>query len=777
MIPAPDVPFTSQNGVVLAGAGSGKTTTSIALHNHAHRHGKHVVMITFTNATMDDYIRRAGGVSEDLASTRNVFTFHKLAGLILDEGEAAPDINLSTDTIVPLAIEHIRRSGLCDTLRAADVVLVDEAQDCSSENYDLVKALAAQARATLVMIGDANQCLYRFRAASPSHLLGHGGFRHELRTNYRSSPQIVALSRMFMRHPIDVSARDTIPAGPKPTLVVRRLNAAVSRIIDEISAPRQGSLMLIGRSKHPRYEKDRLVRMGLQTIVNELTRRGVSFRRMFKETCDDEPMAGGQSMDPSRVNVLTIHGSKGLEADAVIVIDAVEEMVGGERSPDQLELMYVAFSRPRERLLIVNLEGSRCDRTLRQCVEAGLCELDGVLSDRDVAIVRSVGQSTSVTGLLSDRTVIGETELLALARMVIRECKVVGHADASALESLAALPEASDLKAFYGQLAENCLQMAYNAARSEGDDVDTNIMRRLSDYIAYRLVVPARFEAVLARMYSVFGARLGDAISLAELESIDARLDPADASFSRMVAFVDHVLSEMRARGMTRAVCTMASNTQVVRIPELNKISARYALASSNRDRLPYLFRATLFFFQLSQHAGYRWNRDYVGHIRAFHPILDRITRMARLLPDDCDFEKRVVFKQLNLVGRMDAVSPGRIVEAKFSSSLSLLHFLQPTFYGILDGGRYPKRCETWNLATGERTIVRYNDGAEDRWRILRELAKLLGRRVKVTDAIATRNGDGTVDLESESLCAKCTCRSASDEAEWFDLVGMTSRA
>jgi hypothetical protein len=669
-----------------------------------------------------------------------------------------------------LAVEHIGQHGLCPSLLRADIVLVDESQDCSLENYELVKSVGASASATVVMIGDANQCLYRFRNASPSYLLSHQGFRHELKINYRSSPQIVAMSREFMRHPIDVSARASQEDGPIPRLVVRKPAAAVNFIIDVVGEQRPGTTMLIGRSKQPRYEKNHMVRMGLQTIVNEMTRRNIPFKRMFKETSDDEPLAGGQSMDDSCVNVMTIHGSKGLEADTVIVIDAVDEMIGDERSPDQLELMYVAFSRPRTTLIVVNLEGALCDNTLLKCARAELCHLDGTMEGKCLAVTRNVQQRHSVTQLLSDRTIIGERELLGLSRMIIRECKVVGHADENSAAALDALPEASDLRALYGQLAENCLQMAYNSARNAPDAVEANVMCRLDSFVTSRLVVPERFESAIKRLFAAAGARHGDAITPDEVASLKAQFDPADASYSRMTSFLDYVSSEMEQRSMLRAVLVPASVTQVVRIPELINVCARFARAKSNRDRLPHLFRGTLFFFQLAQHAGYRWHKDYSAHIRAFQPILNRIDKMSRLLPENCVFEKRVCFKQLRLAGRMDVVTSSRIVEAKFSSSLSLLHFLQPSFYGLLDGGKFPKKCESWNLATGERILVRYNDEPEDRWCIMEELAKLLDRKVAVSDLVASKQADGMILLESESLRARRVVDNIESGGKWFEV-------
>lgn len=48
-------------------------------------------------------------------------------------------------------------------------IMVDEAQDLSTEQYELVRLLAE--RGNLVMVGDDDQSIYRFRKGSPEHLL------------------------------------------------------------------------------------------------------------------------------------------------------------------------------------------------------------------------------------------------------------------------------------------------------------------------------------------------------------------------------------------------------------------------------------------------------------------------------------------------------------------------------------------------------------------------------------------------------------------------------
>ena len=79
-------------------------------------------------------------------------------------------------------------------------ILVDEAQDTSRIQHEIIKLLAGN----LFMVGDEDQSIYGFRAAYPEALLNFekdhpGGHVLLMETNYRSTPQIVQMADRFIR--------------------------------------------------------------------------------------------------------------------------------------------------------------------------------------------------------------------------------------------------------------------------------------------------------------------------------------------------------------------------------------------------------------------------------------------------------------------------------------------------------------------------------------------------------------------------------------------------
>ena len=82
-------------------------------------------------------------------------------------------------------------------------ILIDEFQDISPIQYEIIKMLAAP-KNNLFIVGDDDQSIYRFRGAKPEIMLGFPNDYKDtemirLDINYRSSPEIVEASQKVIR--------------------------------------------------------------------------------------------------------------------------------------------------------------------------------------------------------------------------------------------------------------------------------------------------------------------------------------------------------------------------------------------------------------------------------------------------------------------------------------------------------------------------------------------------------------------------------------------------
>ena len=188
--------------VVAAGPGSGKT--KLLTHKLASLYimedVKHeqMLMLTFSRAAATEFKLRLKALIGNAANFIQIMTFHSYCFDLLGK---VGDLEKS-GSIIAQTVDRIR-AGEVDASRLTKAVLViDEAQDMSAEEYSLVRALIEQnERLRVIAVGDDDQNIYEFRGSSSAHfkslLEERGAMKYELLENYRSSANIVEFANRF----------------------------------------------------------------------------------------------------------------------------------------------------------------------------------------------------------------------------------------------------------------------------------------------------------------------------------------------------------------------------------------------------------------------------------------------------------------------------------------------------------------------------------------------------------------------------------------------------
>lgn len=261
----------------------------------------------------------------------------------------------------------LRAAGYAETGRYASPfrhILIDEFQDISQSRARLVKALKAQhADARIFAVGDDWQSIFRF-AGSDIHIMRHFGPQFggvfdgetgvqrtvDLGRTFRSIDQIAFAARTFvLQNPAQI-AKQIVPAGTATEPAIRVVMTArdedeqkLSDVLAAISArlsdeTHETSVLLLGRYRF------------LEPDMRNLRRRFPRLRLSYK----------------------TIHASKGLEADHVVLLaansgrtgfpseivdDPLLDLVSPEAEPfknaEERRVMYVAMTRARHTLTIL----------------------------------------------------------------------------------------------------------------------------------------------------------------------------------------------------------------------------------------------------------------------------------------------------------------------------------------------------------------------------------------------------------------------------------------
>lgn len=82
-------------------------------------------------------------------------------------------------------------------------IMVDEAQDCNADNWEIIEKLASRHH-NLFVVGDPDQCIYEWRGARPSRFVDFASDKDiVLDENYRSTPNILDIANCVISNNIN----------------------------------------------------------------------------------------------------------------------------------------------------------------------------------------------------------------------------------------------------------------------------------------------------------------------------------------------------------------------------------------------------------------------------------------------------------------------------------------------------------------------------------------------------------------------------------------------
>lgn len=164
--------------------------------------------------------------------------------------------------------------------RRFQYIQVDEGQDLSKIQFEVLTTLAGENSPNLCIVADDDQSIYGFRGAAPQYILNfpdryEGCRTFRLETNYRSTRNIVELSSRFIRHNrnrMDKNPKAANGAGSQPRV------AGVTDEPAQIEFIRKNLAAL--SAKEPALTAAVIYRNSLSSValVDTLEREGVSFR-------------------------------------------------------------------------------------------------------------------------------------------------------------------------------------------------------------------------------------------------------------------------------------------------------------------------------------------------------------------------------------------------------------------------------------------------------------------------------------------------------------------
>lgn len=279
--------------------------------------------------------------------------------------------------LIKLAIRYLRSGQIKTQFR---YIIVDEYQDLSALRQEFLHLLIESSQANLFAVGDDWQAIYGFSGSRVDFTLNFRKFwgdftLHRISKTYRFGPTLARLSSSFImqdhtqiRKQIQSQKEDSLEPVVEVCGESERLGLEVLTYYLK-SLPENSSILLLGRFQIDRF------RLAHCSKFN-LTSDGIEF----------------YSRPDLKIRFLTVHQSKGLEADYVILLNnrkaklgfpahvkdpplktelvKIAEELGLDQASinEERRLFYVAITRAKKQVILLTVDGKESSfiKELRQ---------------------------------------------------------------------------------------------------------------------------------------------------------------------------------------------------------------------------------------------------------------------------------------------------------------------------------------------------------------------------------------------------------------------------
>lgn len=193
--------------VIVAAAGPGSGKTKLLVHKLAAlllmEDVKHeqLLMLTFSRAAATVFKTRLLELVGNAANFVEIKTFHSYCFDLLGRvGSLDKTNNIIRETVAKIRAGDVEQNRITKT-----VLVIDEAQDMSVDEFELVRILMErnEKNMRIIAVGDDDQNIYAFRGSDSKYfaslLNAEGAARYDLLTNYRARSNLVAFSNQFAR--------------------------------------------------------------------------------------------------------------------------------------------------------------------------------------------------------------------------------------------------------------------------------------------------------------------------------------------------------------------------------------------------------------------------------------------------------------------------------------------------------------------------------------------------------------------------------------------------
>ena len=675
-----------EDAKLLAIPGSGKSTTIIEKNCYMYRNNfinkpTDILIITFSNIAASDILQKGKIKEPKLFNARNIRTFHSLAGSINKKimDKAFSDIN----TAVVWAFNNVNQNDKdslkkIDVLRNLKYVFIDEAQDMSNVQYNLILTLKEKLGLIVCLIGDPNQNIYQFQGGSDKFLLEYPGKVYNLDKNYRSNKNIIKFFSAIAPHKTPIKSSNTDNTLVK--IIPFSENNRISLLIDEINNynGNRNNIAIIAPTKKTR------INFGLNEVVNILENNGIECNIYYSFDNNDLKHKEKTSIDsnPNKVNLFTIHGSKGLEFDKVILLNFHFETMNCKPTlevyNEHCYLWYVACSRAKKEMTIFVYKESAVFPAFNDIPnETYIMNEDFVFNTEYKYRDSNINIVTSVTKILESITPEQQYEL---ERMLIPKPKVEKIYNTTIIESPPFTPT------FVGLFMENIIECYYDKE---------HYYKKISRRYSYCLNLSEEDKSKYDKFFDKY-----------QINNYNIDI-PCINEYKRFFTKSENLIFNVLYDHFIEINC----KTFAVRFCNPDLINRIHRICENPDDNYICDVFDIVKIEYLSEHKMYYLDKEWkIDKLECYDNIINNIQNyMDKYKEHKLEFQIGNINNNINIQGQLDIlnITSNEIVEIKCCKNIGLKQIYQVYLYYKL---LYPTitKISIWNVLKGENHDISF---------------------------------------------------------------------
>lgn len=713
-----------ENAKLLGIPGGGKTTTIIhkifkLFENKLLISKGEFLVTTFGKKASKDFSDRGNELCkhnkikiDNMFNKDNVKTFHSLAGSIIQTilGRSCTSLQIAiVSAINVIKTTDAKTLQKLKCLKNLKIIFVDEAQDMSDLQYELITLIKDKLQVKLVLIGDPNQNIYQFQNGSDKYLLEYGGRQYYLKKNNRSSPEITKFINHFRpwNYKIPPMESSTNETNIKPIVFCGTQEEICTKIYNEVKnskIPKEKIAIIGPVKKSDNKDEEDSIKFGLQKITNMFTKKKINFVKHYNDrTKDDDYVNLEIPIKEGHVNIYTIHGSKGLEFDKVIIVNFHFKTFGKIPSIEEYNelkyLWYVALSRAKIELLICCNTGKTCWNELKYCPESLYKTSGDDLILRDPKFSSKNLCNMYIPEIVINKKIFNEDILMKCYKDInfTEEKEIIYKIDLLQNDLVSAN------QGLVSQFIKGVTEYYYCLFHNK----EVKFINEIKDFFKNVVYVDKKYKNVLPSFRDKCGLDLMTTTTITHLKNIKILFNKEE------VRLYEYILKKLNDDEKSNFSLAFENDDIYMNSKKINEICDSIFVYKSDYDLHWDIFKLCLFKYQYENEAKYLWkNKNNFGEIpNILSNHLKKIRHIALFLNDNYSFKQKCFHPNLKTNGTIDMISDdGSIIMIKFSDDVDITDKIKLFLYYHSYYYKWEKRkvVEIWNFKTGKRHIYEF---------------------------------------------------------------------